>query len=285
MFVLFVVFHLIGSVRPWRMRNAALFPCNSLLEQHSTRNAPHEQRCVLSAVFQTNGVSAMVAELPTSSASPVLAPTQQQQVDSNRRALPELPEDALHISSTLTLFDRRCVQVRAIQPDDSRRLCAFHARLSPETIYLRYCGARPSLLSDEEAQRLAHVDYACRMAVVATIRSAAEGDVQVGDEQIIAIVEYVTIAPATAEVAFLVADRWQGQGIGTHLLCVLAAYARRQGIGTFVATVLPRNVRMLGVFHHCGFPYAQYRHGNTGCTGSVEIHLDLCGPLSRDNQS
>ena len=59
---------------------------------------------------------------------------------------------------------------------------------------------------------------------------------------------------ASAEVAFLVADAWQGQGISTILLAHLADVADRHGISTFTAEVLPANHRMIEVFRESGFP-------------------------------
>jgi len=56
-----------------------------------------------------------------------------------------------------------------------------------------------------------------------------------------------------AEVAFLVADRVHGLGIGTLLLEHLAALSRHSGIRWFVAEVLASNVAMLRVFHDAGF--------------------------------
>lgn len=203
----------------------------------------------------------MAAGPLTSSPSPVHVPERGAECQRAR------PEAAARLGGPLPLRDGREVRVRAIQPDDANRLRAFHARLSPETRYLRYCGVHP-VLSEEEAWQLTGVDYARRMAVV-----AATGDAGAA-ELIVAVVGYELIVPATAEVAFLVEDGWQGLGIGTHLLYVLAAYAREQGISTFIAYVLPRNRRMLGVLHQCGFPYAQ--SGNM--CGCVEVHLDIALP-------
>lgn len=196
--------------------------------------------------------------LQTSSATP--APEQPQETGRDQRP----PEDALRLGGTLMLLDGRTVQVRAIQPDDSGRLRAFHARLSPETIHLRYfCAMRA--LSEETAWRLAHVDYVRRMAVVATT-------VVAGEERIIAVVGYEPVGPATAEVAFVVEDGWQGLGIATELLYVLAAYARRHGVERLIANVMPRNARMLSVLRHCGFPYAQ---SGDEC---IEVQLDITAP-------
>jgi len=62
------------------------------------------------------------------------------------------------------------------------------------------------------------------------------------------IAAYVRETPVSAEVAFLVADSFQGHGIATILLAHLATVAEGQGITTFTAEVLPGNFRMIDVF-------------------------------------
>ena len=54
------------------------------------------------------------------------------------------------------------------------------------------------------------------------------------------------------EVAFEVADEWQGRGLGTLLLGRLAALARAQGFDTLTAVVLPANRAMIQVFRDSG---------------------------------
>ena len=140
------------------------------------------------------------------------------------------------------LSDGRTIRVRPIHPEDKDRLAAFHARLSPETIHMRFFSPHPRL-SDRELQRFTEVDGRDRAALVATI----------GDE-IVAVVRYDRY-PGTdeAEVAFVVDDAHQGRGIATLLLEHLAAAARRNGIARFGAETLAQNRRMLGVFRAAGF--------------------------------
>ena len=71
-----------------------------------------------------------------------------------------------------------------------------------------------------------------------------------------------------AEIAFVVADAWQGRGISTILLAHLAETAAEQGISTFIADVLPHNHRMIDVFRRSGFP-VELRSS----PGALEIEL------------
>jgi GNAT superfamily N-acetyltransferase len=120
---------------------------------------------------------------------------------------------------------------------------AFHQRLMPHSIYLRFFTFHPEL-SPREAEHFACVDYLNRLALVAELdgRLIAVGrfDRQPGDTE--------------AEVAFVVSDEFQHHGIGTLLLDELVKAARERGITTFRAVTLTENRTMLDVFRHAGFP-------------------------------
>jgi GNAT superfamily N-acetyltransferase len=99
-------------------------------------------------------------------------------------------------------------------------------------------------LSDAMLQRFVNVDHVDREALVVI----AGGDV-------VALGQYERLRtqPTDAEVAFSVADRLQGQGIGTLLLEHLTSLARERGIERFVAETLASNDDMLHVFARAGF--------------------------------
>lgn len=88
------------------------------------------------------------------------------------------------------------------------------------------------------------VDYADRYGLIAVSGSPPA---------VIAHAGYVRIDEHRAEVAFLVADAWQGRGISTIMLAHLTDYARREGFVTLVAEVMPANHRMIEVFRESGF--------------------------------
>jgi GNAT superfamily N-acetyltransferase len=58
--------------------------------------------------------------------------------------------------------------------------------------------------------------------------------------------------PTSAEVAVTVIDEWQGRGLGTVLLEVIGARARREGIATFTALMLATNHQMIEVLEGVG---------------------------------
>ena len=65
---------------------------------------------------------------------------------------------------------------------------------------------------------------------------------------------YVGITEERAEVAFTIANDFQGRGLGTILLCQLADVAAANGIRIFEAEVVAANHAMLHVFRESGFP-------------------------------
>jgi GNAT superfamily N-acetyltransferase len=52
---------------------------------------------------------------------------------------------------------------------------------------------------------------------------------------------------STADVGLVIADSWQGQGLGTTVLSLLTERAADRGVAALVLEVLPYNDRMLGI--------------------------------------
>lgn len=131
------------------------------------------------------------------------------------------------------------MDIRPISPNDGERLVAFHERLSSESQRLRFFSVHPRL-RDTEVERFVNVDGERRVALV-----AIDGD------EIIGVARFDRAADSTdAEVAFVVLDECQHQGIGTALFECLTEIAREKGIERFVANILPENRPMIGLALH-----------------------------------
>jgi RimJ/RimL family protein N-acetyltransferase len=130
------------------------------------------------------------------------------------------------------------VRIRPIRPDDEPRLHTFYGRLSEHTAYQRFFTALRRLPPDW-AHFFANVDYHRRLALV------AEADVA-GKPELIGVGRYESSErDDVPEVAFVVADAWQGKGLGTVLLRDVLRAAVARGFHRFRAYVLADNVRML----------------------------------------
>lgn len=139
------------------------------------------------------------------------------------------------------LADGSTARLRPLGPGDGPAVAALFADLSHDSTVMRFFG--PHRVSEPEIDRLLHVD-GVDTAALAVERGGA----------LIALAEYDR-QPGSfdAEVAFVVADPYQGRGLGTLLLEHLAAAARDAGIQRFVVDTLAVNARMLGVLRSAGF--------------------------------
>jgi acetyl coenzyme A synthetase (ADP forming)-like protein len=147
-----------------------------------------------------------------------------------------------HREADVALRDGSTVHVRPTRPDDREALLAFLRDLSVESRRLRFFSPGANLQSI--ADWASGVDYDRRYGVVAT---GGRG------QRIVAHAAYERVDGDRAEVAFEVADDYQGRGIGTILLAHLAEAANEAGVEVFEASVLPDNYRMAEVFRESGF--------------------------------
>jgi acetyl coenzyme A synthetase (ADP forming)-like protein len=130
-----------------------------------------------------------------------------------------------------------------VRPEDEAGLVDFFDELSPEARGFRFFTAAAS--TARAAALAVDLDYSADYGLVAT-----RGD----DDRIVGHGTYMSDGPDRAEVAFAVADRLVGLGLGTILLAHLAEVADENRIPLFVAEVLPENSKMVEVFRESGFP-------------------------------
>jgi len=127
------------------------------------------------------------------------------------------------------------VLIRPIVPEDKVMLAAGMADLSEQSAYQRFLSPK-AVLSTDELRYLTEVDFRDHVAYVAVRPEAPDVVVAVG--------RWVRLRddPEAAEIAFVVSDALQRQGLGTLLAEKLADAARERGVRRFVATMLPDNV-------------------------------------------
>jgi GNAT superfamily N-acetyltransferase len=120
------------------------------------------------------------------------------------------------------------VTVRPLRSGDTRVVQAVFESLGPASRLSRFGGAKNVLLP-AELEQLARVDATHHVLV------AWAGAVPIGLARLVR-------EGRTGEIAFEVADAWQGRGVGTLLCERLAADARAAGIERFRGDVSPDNV-------------------------------------------
>jgi acetate---CoA ligase (ADP-forming) len=152
------------------------------------------------------------------------------------------------------LRDGTSVRVRAIRPDDKERLLAHFRRLGPESVSLRFMGAKKDLTA-KELRYFTELDFVRHVGLVVSRTGETE-------EEFIGVGRYVRLPDApgrrpSAEFALAVTDPYQGLGVGMVLLEHLARLAGAAGIERFEAEILESNVRMLNLLAHIGFDVSE----------------------------
>ena len=144
--------------------------------------------------------------------------------------------------SRWTMKDGSQVLMRPIRPEDEPLMVKFHETISERSAYLRYFHIE-KLSARVEHNRLfqkCFIDYDREMALVADFR-----DTQTGNHEILAIARLTKMPDdREGEVAVLVSDHRQGQGLGTELLRRLIDIARAEKLDRVVASILPENLAM-----------------------------------------
>jgi RimJ/RimL family protein N-acetyltransferase len=123
------------------------------------------------------------------------------------------------------------VQVRPLTSLYREAVRDLHERCSPEGRRFRYFTAMPTL-----PPRV--FDRLCDRGRGYSLVAGYDG-------QVVALASLMfTPDPGSAEMAFLVEDRWQGRGLGTALARMLLGEARDLGMAEMRAVLLSDNVRM-----------------------------------------
>jgi acetyltransferase len=142
------------------------------------------------------------------------------------------------------------VTLRPLRPEDRDIELAFVSGLSPETRSNRLLGGARQI-TREYIESLVNVDYSRDMALAATA--------MLDGETLIGVARYVLSEDRTsAEFAIVVADAWQGRGIGSRLLAKLIDVARARGLRRLYGDVLRTNRPMLEFVRRLGFTLEQH---------------------------
>lgn len=156
----------------------------------------------------------------------------------------EYPEE---LETFKTTRSGKVVLLRPVRISDESLLKVFYYSLSESTIYKRFMSVRKDMPHEKLQQFFVVIDYTKEMVVLAVLRRK-------GREIITGIGQYRGHKEShTAEVAIMVKDEYQNQGIGTELLEHLTFIARKQGLLGFSAEVLKENRVMMHLFEKMGF--------------------------------
>ena len=156
--------------------------------------------------------------------------------------MPHLQPTHEAVTADVTLRDGASAQVRALGDSDSAALERFIAGLSEETIYYRFLTtgiSRESLVGELSPRR------GCLVLVA------------MFEEKIVGLASYCRSGLKTAEVGLLIADEYQGKGLGTGLTGRIVRAANLDGISMLEAIVDWGNTRMIELVRNLGFPTSE----------------------------
>lgn len=156
---------------------------------------------------------------------------------------------------------------RRLEPGERTPVLDLFRALSERSRRLRFLGPKP-VLPERDLERLVDVGCCGREAVAAF--AGKEGGA-------VGIARFVRddADRSAAEIAFAVADEWQGRGVGRLLVRELAGLAAAQGVTRFNATVDPTNAPALGLLRGLGRV-----ERSAYVDGLIELEIEVGGTSS-----
>lgn len=155
--------------------------------------------------------------------------------------LPPHAEDLIFIEgykSRTTLKNGKTLSVRPLLPSDEIAYRNFFYSLNKETIFLRFFHSVTIFSKKMAQEHWAHMDYRKNISLIGSVKNR-------GNKEIVAIGTYAKIDDQWAEVAFVVREDLQGQGVAGYLFKELEKVASANGFTGFFAATLPENKSMI----------------------------------------
>ncbi|MEM3699961.1 MAG: GNAT family N-acetyltransferase [Candidatus Bathyarchaeia archaeon] len=142
--------------------------------------------------------------------------------------------------------DGRMVLLRPIKPEDEPLWLEMFRNFSEESIRFRFF----QIIKDtphEVRVRYCNIDYDREIAIVAELTEN-------GQRKILGVVR-VSLEPdrKSGEIAFIVADPWQGLGLGTKMVDYTIEICKDIGVEALYAIMLPDNYRAINLTKKMGF--------------------------------
>ncbi|MFH1788163.1 MAG: GNAT family N-acetyltransferase [Candidatus Altiarchaeota archaeon] len=144
----------------------------------------------------------------------------------------------------VALRDGSKILLRPIKKSDAHFMIDLFHRFSEETIFERFFESIKDMTLDELKFYL-DVDEKERFALVAELS---------GKGILLGVARYMGNGES-AEFALVVADEWQGKGLGTLMLKHLIEIARENGVNTLTGLVFKSNSHMIHLIKMTGLPF------------------------------
>lgn len=148
----------------------------------------------------------------------------------------------------------RQFNIRSLKSSDAALLADFMGGLSSTTLWKRFFVAYPSLSQETIGQEIRRLNKICNSngsVLLATCYTENKEEI-IGIGEMIPDEEIYT----TAELALLIRDDYQGEGLGSALASQLVREATKKGIATLQAETWVQNRPMLQIWTKLGLPYS-----------------------------
>ena len=207
------------------------------------------------ADIEINPLLATPEDIIALDARVILHPASINDVDLPRPAIRPYPSQYV---SKWQSNDGQSFTLRPIRPDDESLMVDFHHQLSDTSVYMRFF--LPLKLdfrvSHERLFTKCFIDYDREIAIVAEYQD------EEGNRRMAGIGRLIRKhSDNTAEVAFLVADKFQNRGLGTQLLERMIDIAKKEGISGLEGATLSDNYGMKDMFARAGFRFSPPEDG------------------------
>jgi acetyltransferase len=175
------------------------------------------------------------------------------------------------------LGDGRVVVIRPMEDADIGLAAAFLCGLGSRTSYMRFMSVGRA--SARDLEKWIEIDRSRDVALLAETRSQ-------GGRRELADVRCLRdrADSRSAELAVVVADDAQRQGLGGALLCALFAVASSMGIELLHGTTLHDNVPLLGLARKFGFRIQRRAVDDVCLRLELELRPNPCGDAIRQDR-
>lgn len=149
-----------------------------------------------------------------------------------------IPPYPFKFEKTTVIKDGTPILIRPIRAEDEPPLRSFFEMLSAKSVFYRF-GSRRINMPHENLARLCQVDYDRDLAFLAVFQDEKKEEI-LGDVRLNKFADL-----DSAELSFVVADQWQGKGIGSTLMEYCIKVAREIGIKTLLMEIMKNNHKMI----------------------------------------
>lgn len=165
-----------------------------------------------------------------------------------------------------TLRNGQEALLRPIRPEDEPMEAEMFSKFSEETQYFRFFEYIPQV-THTMLVRYTQIDYDREMAIIAELEEDGR-KVMAGVVRIVA-----DITRNSAEFAIVIADPWQGQGLGNRLTDYILQIAAEMKVKSIYANILKTNVKMIHILKKRGFRISSKDFES--CYAETEIGVEV----------